>query len=237
MPAPQLFPSHQHKPPESLANRHVPPFAGTAHRMSLYIAIAASVGAAAGVFLDAELLWPARWVLGAGVFIAFVLSARGYVGYAVRSLLVAGCAACAILGAEARYGALHPPIRQLLEDQFGGFAIDTIGIDRHDTPFEVEGQLLADAAITDSGANLRIRLHHIRLDSCPQLVDGAVSITVAGSLIDDAAGQWRAGRIRSEEHTSELQSLAYLVCRLLLEKKKTNIRHHTPARTTTTTSP
>src|SRR2546425_3777713 len=28
--------------------------------------------------------------------------------------------------------------------------------------------------------------------------------------------------IRSEEHTSELQSLAYLVCRLLLEKKKNN---------------
>src|SRR2546425_2335750 len=28
------------------------------------------------------------------------------------------------------------------------------------------------------------------------------------------------GALRSEEHTSELQSLAYLVCRLLLEKKK-----------------
>src|SRR3712207_7249267 len=28
------------------------------------------------------------------------------------------------------------------------------------------------------------------------------------------------GRIRSEEHTSELQSRQYLVCRLLLEKKK-----------------
>src|SRR2546425_9509999 len=28
--------------------------------------------------------------------------------------------------------------------------------------------------------------------------------------------------VRSEEHTSELQSLAYLVCRLLLEKKKNN---------------
>src|SRR2546425_11337 len=37
----------------------------------------------------------------------------------------------------------------------------------------------------------------------------------------DAAG---ARRARSEEHTSELQSLAYLVCRLLLEKKK-NTRH------------
>src|SRR5205823_11183385 len=30
--------------------------------------------------------------------------------------------------------------------------------------------------------------------------------------------------VRSEEHTSELQSLAYLVCRLLLEKKKDETR-------------
>src|SRR2546425_8347944 len=30
----------------------------------------------------------------------------------------------------------------------------------------------------------------------------------------------KLSRSRSEEHTSELQSLAYLVCRLLLEKKK-----------------
>src|SRR5687767_15298218 len=34
-------------------------------------------------------------------------------------------------------------------------------------------------------------------------------------------GEQRRGvLLRSEEHTSELQSLAYLVCRLLLEKKK-----------------
>src|SRR2546425_2602312 len=32
--------------------------------------------------------------------------------------------------------------------------------------------------------------------------------------------------LRSEEHTSELQSLAYLVCRLLLEKKKKKTSHH-----------
>src|SRR2546425_6373995 len=35
--------------------------------------------------------------------------------------------------------------------------------------------------------------------------------------------------VRSEEHTSELQSLAYLVCRLLLEKKKKQ-RVHLPDR-------
>src|SRR5205823_11979701 len=31
--------------------------------------------------------------------------------------------------------------------------------------------------------------------------------------------------LRSEEHTSELQSLAYLVCRLLLEKKKHKLKY------------
>src|SRR5687767_15666420 len=46
--------------------------------------------------------------------------------------------------------------------------------------------------------------------------------------VGDAEGRLDVGRARlrhgaadrSEEHTSELQSLAYLVCRLLLEKKK-----------------
>src|SRR5438876_9004097 len=42
------------------------------------------------------------------------------------------------------------------------------------------------------------------------------------SFGDSAA---RAGaRLRSEEHTSELQSPVHLVCRLLLEKKKTTTR-------------
>src|SRR3712207_6944645 len=46
----------------------------------------------------------------------------------------------------------------------------------------------------------------------------------------DVTGSEHAGAIvtlgRSEEHTSELQSRQYLVCRLLLEKKKTNLKLH-----------
>src|SRR5690606_41475359 len=37
---------------------------------------------------------------------------------------------------------------------------------------------------------------------------------------------YRTGATRSEEHTSELQSRENLVCRLLLEKKKTNVEHN-----------
>src|SRR2546423_15124692 len=41
---------------------------------------------------------------------------------------------------------------------------------------------------------------------------------VLAALISTSPTRFSTGR--SEEHTSELQSLAYLVCRLLLEKKK-----------------
>src|SRR3712207_8141817 len=43
---------------------------------------------------------------------------------------------------------------------------------------------------------------------------GASFVLTAGVTLE--AGRW----LRSEEHTSELQSRQYLVCRLLLEKKK-----------------
>src|SRR5687767_15683136 len=58
-----------------------------------------------------------------------------------------------------------------------------------------------------------------RLAHAKDLIEGADAASMALSKGD--------GAIRSEEHTSELQSLAYLVCRLLLEKKKTNIKNMT----------
>src|SRR3712207_7496298 len=44
--------------------------------------------------------------------------------------------------------------------------------------------------------------------------------TDRGKPVGDKAGSQGRGAARSEEHTSELQSRQYLVCRLLLEKKK-----------------
>src|SRR5687767_15335563 len=53
------------------------------------------------------------------------------------------------------------------------------------------------------------------------LVRGSGALSSSPSLRKAAAPA--APAARSEEHTSELQSLAYLVCRLLLEKKKITI--------------
>src|ERR1035438_10597206 len=50
-------------------------------------------------------------------------------------------------------------------------------------------------------------------------VRGSAGVERSSGRADDAPGS----HSRSEEHTSELQSLRHLVCRLLLEKKKKKI--------------
>src|SRR5205814_7679581 len=55
-------------------------------------------------------------------------------------------------------------------------------------------------------------------------VQGA-RIAAMNQMIPLGRGGFPAEAARSEEHTSELQSLRHLVCRLLLEKKKQKTRH------------
>src|SRR5258707_4218717 len=45
------------------------------------------------------------------------------------------------------------------------------------------------------------------------------------SVLEETGNYVLNRRVRSEEHTSELQSRQYLVCRLLLEKKKQQNQH------------
>src|SRR5690606_40800737 len=52
------------------------------------------------------------------------------------------------------------------------------------------------------------------------LQDGTRAVMVAGAWLAGGYLVYRVIRRRSEEHTSELQSRENLVCRLLLEKKK-----------------
>src|SRR2546425_5647325 len=66
---------------------------------------------------------------------------------------------------------------------------------------------------SSKGHSLRGAIRHTRADP-----DGAARDYKRALLLDPNDPE------RSEEHTSELQSLAYLVCRLLLEKKK--IKNH-----------
>src|SRR5262245_62545861 len=73
----------------------------------------------------------------------------------------------------------------------------------------------------------RLVVLHRRTGGAPELLLGGMllltvgigyPLMIAGAQVPSAV----AVRCRSEEHTSELQSLRHLVCRLLLEKKKTH---------------
>src|SRR2546425_3828924 len=60
-----------------------------------------------------------------------------------------------------------------------------------------------------------------------RILDGALERPAVGQPSGDRRREGAAGAVgrgRSEEHTSELQSLAYLVCRLLLEKKNSDLQ-------------
>src|SRR5437764_2404212 len=78
-------------------------------------------------------------------------------------------------------------------------------------------------------------MNEFKLEILPQLADFEVTQHVFEKLVERVVGcilfcqrheffwamrhKQRIDRFRSEEHTSELQSPMYLVCRLLLEKK------------------
>src|SRR2546429_2639320 len=72
-----------------------------------------------------------------------------------------------------------------------------------------------------AGPALRRELHALRLAVLGLHIIGPVPGTALGH--DPLRGARRA--VRSEEHTSELQSRLHLVCRLLLEKKKPSACH------------
>src|SRR2546426_4530697 len=68
-----------------------------------------------------------------------------------------------------------------------------------------------------------------------QVALGDIKVPLRGKLLKDGPEtvRMRIGEgwdVRSEEHTSELQSPCNLVCRLLLEKKKINIQSRLPER-------
>src|SRR3712207_7701104 len=72
------------------------------------------------------------------------------------------------------------------------------------------------------GAHQRARVHSVRRR--PAWREAALQRPGVTVVLGDQRGE--GGLVmRSEEHTSELQSRQYLVCRLLLEKKKRHIHN------------
>src|SRR3989441_8153522 len=100
-------------------------------------------------------------------------------------------------------------LRRAIEDRWGALAAAQEAVERF--PENPDAWLLLGAAYQMVFRQQEALVAYEQALALEERPDAALA---AGDLYR------RAGRYRSEEHTSELQSLAYLVCRLLLEKKK-----------------
>src|SRR2546425_5710799 len=89
------------------------------------------------------------------------------------------------------------------------------------------GELVDEPRLADTGLPQHSHdLAMASLDLCQTIPEDLKLRVPADEAAQHPPAEPEASRLpardRSEEHTSELQSLAYLVCRLLLEKKKKN---------------
>src|SRR5205823_13922837 len=75
-------------------------------------------------------------------------------------------------------------------------------------------------SVKDGGSGLRKAVEDLAWSVSEAIDEGTNILVLSDRGHDEEYAPIPALLARSEEHTSELQSLAYLVCRLLLEKKK-----------------
>lgn len=112
----------------------------------------------------------------------------------VALLTVSFVGSGAALAIDARDRALDTPLRALLEREFGGFAIDTLGPGvRHD-PLPIRARLTEDASQGSGATTLRTSITAVRIRGEWQKTRGDVSLSVSGSEARARADQWRAGR-------------------------------------------
>src|SRR2546425_1896032 len=110
-----------------------------------------------------------------------------------------------------------------LADEDVGLRLDAVAVDEEPA---LDRDLGGSGAVGARAKDLHVRDHVTDprgrllrpVDAGEDLLHAAGERVLA--LVEPADIGPLAREFRSEEHTSELQSLAYLVCRLLLEKKK-----------------
>src|SRR5262249_58572600 len=127
-------------------------------------------------------------------------------------------------GVGGRAGRASP--RQQLARELAGLMLDEPA--RRGLDEQVSVAIVRSIGVTLQG-RLNRPLLEMEWHTLGDIVTRFVADTLTAERTEELASQVYARHFRSEEHTSELQSLTNLVCRLLLEKKNNT----TPTRDTT----
>jgi competence protein ComEC len=163
--------------------------------LSLSLALAIAAGVAAGVAGDSRLSFYAQSLMVVAGLSAFAAVGRRSFRLGSVAGHVALASLSAVVASAAHEQALHPPLRNLLEQRAGGFSIDEPTAVGSVGPIPVEGRLREDAAPTETGATLTLDVERVWLGVCAEATSGGVLLTVSGGLAASGVGEWRAGRV------------------------------------------
>jgi competence protein ComEC len=151
----------------------------------------------AGVGVGLVWPWTPRPLLVAiamAILLAVIAYARRWSRVTVAAVIV-GLAACSAVNAgRARDAALDTPLRRLLDAEFGGFALSSLGPGGTHDPLPVRARLLEDASARDGYVSLRLEIVELRLGRRWHRAAGGVRVSVSGSATTAAGAAWRAGR-------------------------------------------
>lgn len=160
---------------------------------SLRLALLLAGGAAVGVTADPSLTRWAVPVLAVSAVASLMADpcSQRWLRLTLAGLAIA--AASVAHGAHAVERAGHTGLRQWIESRLGSLTHITAD-PRVDEPLVLEGRLLSDATLTESGATLHLAVSAVSFGAWPEPAAGGVLLNVAGSMVADRVGEWRAGR-------------------------------------------
>jgi len=134
------------------------------------------------------------WALPPICGLAFVFWRRGWSMLVMVSLAAGLLAGGAALAADARERALRSTARTVLDREFGGFIIESLGPEGDHDPLPSRAVLVEDASPREGFVSLRARLTAISLHGAWERVDGGITVSVSGAAAADFVDEWRAGR-------------------------------------------
>ena len=156
---------------------------------------------ASGLLLGATLGLITRvnaWTCAAALLVTCLVALASWWCRFPRTTLVAVLAGFlaggAALSVNERERALHPSIRHILDREFGGFEVESIGpAGRHD-PLPSRIVLVEDASPRDGFVSLHAEIVAVQHQGVWQPAEGGIAVSVNGTVADDRVGEWRAGR-------------------------------------------
>jgi competence protein ComEC len=163
----------------------------------MQVAVSLAIGALGGAYIGASShlsLLGCRVALLAALVGTLAAHASRWSRTAVACATVVFLCGGALLAGKAREEALATSLRAVLDAEFGGFELGTLGPEGEHPPVVTRGLLAEDASAGPPVAQLRLRVLALRIDEHWVPVDGGVSVSVAGNALPDALAEWRAGR-------------------------------------------